>query len=164
MKQILLVCTGNICRTPMAVALLRQALAGAGLGQEVAVDSAGTGAVVGAPASAGSARAMAGRGLDLSAHRGKQLDARLVDEADLILVMEEGHRRSIFYSWPRALSKTYLLSEMAGEHVDVADPIGQDQAAYDRTAGIIAAYVRRGLPQIVKRLGLPDMKTPPEMT
>lgn len=138
----------------MAEALLAHALGAAGPAGEVAVASAGTYAVVGAGASAGSALALAARGLDLSRHRGRQLDARLVGEADLILVMEEAHRRSIFYTWPQALRKTFLLSEMAGEHIEIDDPYGGPQAGYDAAAVIIADFVQRGLPEIRRKVGL----------
>jgi len=138
----------------MAEALLAQEIADAGLAAEVEVASAGTYAVVGAGASGGSVLAMAERGLDLSGHRGRQLDARLVGGADLILVMEEAHRRSIFYTWPQALRKTFLLSEMAGEHAEIDDPYGGPQAAYEAAAVIIAEYVQRGLPGMLRRLGL----------
>lgn len=154
MKQILVVCTGNICRTPMVKALLEREIARVQLADRVSVDSAGTYAVVGGGASAGSVQAMTDRGLDITEHRGKQLTAELVQQADLILVMEEAHRRTIFVTWPRALPKTFLLGEMAGEHADVADPYGMAQPEYDKAAGIIESYVRRGLPEILKRLGV----------
>lgn len=156
MKHILVVCTGNICRSPMAAALLAREIVAAGLAGQAEVASAGTYAVVGAGASGGSVLAMAERGLDLSGHRGRQLDARLVQEADLILVMEEAHRRSIFYTWPQALRKTFLLSEMVGEHAEIDDPYGGPQEEYEAAAAIIADYVKRGLPGVLRRLGLGD--------
>jgi len=154
MKRILAVCTGNICRTPMAKALLQREVAQAGLSGRVSVDSAGIYAVAGGKASRGSVNAMAERGLDITDHRAKQLDFRLMEKADLILVMEESQRRSIFVNWPQALRKTFLLSEMAGEHADVADPYGMAQAEYDRTAVIIEDYVSQGFPEILRRLGV----------
>lgn len=160
MKRILVVCTGNICRSPMAQALLEHELRRAGLDHRVEVVSAGTAALVGEGASAGSVLAMAGRGLDITAHRAQQLDAHLVRTADLILVMEEAHRRRLFYNWPEVLSKTFLLSEMAGEHLDIADPYGGPQAEYEHTAALLADLIERGLPAIRKRLGL-DENAPP---
>ena len=154
MKQVLVVCTGNICRTPMALALLQHEFEQAGLSEQVQVDSAGVYAVVGGRASQGSVKAMNARGLDISGHRGKQLDWQLVSASDIILVMEESQRRSIFMNWPQALSKTYLLSEMAGEHADVKDPYGMSQVDYDTTSEIIDDLVRRGLPTILQKLGL----------
>lgn len=138
----------------MAKALLEWELQQAGLQEKVLVDSAGTFAVVGGAASTGSVVAMADRGLDISSHRGKQLEWRMVDEADLILVMEEHQRRSIFTTWPVALRKTFLLSEMAGEHADIDDPYRLDQAKYDKAAQIIEDYIHRGLPRILQLLKL----------
>ena len=123
-----------------------------GYGDRVEVTSAGIFALSGASASEGSIQAMAERDLDLSNHRGQQLTGALIREADLILVMAEAHRRSIFYNWPQALHKTFLLSEMVGEHAEIADPYGLDQAAYDEAAAIIEDYIQRGLPELLKRL------------
>ncbi|MCO6450671.1 MAG: hypothetical protein J5I90_07755 [Caldilineales bacterium] len=154
MKQALLVCTGNICRTPMAEALLRRVFAEAGLSDSVEVSSAGTYGVEGGAASEGSVVAMNARDIDITAHRGRQLSRSMMQEADLVLVMAENHRTYIFHTWPQYLAKTFLLSEMAGDHADIADPIGLDQPAYDRTAEIIENYVRRGFPEIRRRLGV----------
>jgi len=154
MKRILVVCTGNVCRTPMVKALLQQEVEQAGLDEQVSIDSAGVYAVVGGRASGGSVNAMAERDLDISDHRGKQLDFRLMDEADLILVMEEGQRRSIFMNWPQALRKTFLLTEMVGEHADVEDPYRMPQEEYDKTAVIIEDLVRRGFPEILRKVGI----------
>ncbi len=154
MKRILVVCTGNVCRTPMAKALLQREVERAGLSDQVSIDSAGVYALVGGRASQGSVNAMAERDLDITDHQGKQLDFRLMDEADLILVMEEGQRRSIFMNWPNALRKTFLLTEMAGEHADVEDPYRMPQEEYDKTAVIIEDLVQRGFPTMLQKLGV----------
>lgn len=143
----------------MAKALLEQEIANRGLQNQISVDSAGVYAVVGAPASRGSVVAMQARGLDLSEHRAKQLADAHVQAADIILVMEEEQRRLIFNRWPQALRKTFLLSEMAGEHDDVADPYGLEQEAYDQTAELLSDYVQEGMPRILRRLRLTLPKT-----
>ncbi len=154
MKNVLVVCTGNVCRSPMAQALIRKEIEDRGLASDIAVDSAGTYAMVDHPASGGSINAMAQRGLDINAHRAKQLTADLVNQADVILVMEERHRRSIFVTWPRAIMKTLLLSELSGDHAGIDDPYGGEQWEYDQTAEIIEDYVQRGMPTLLKRLGV----------
>ena len=154
MKNVLVVCTGNVCRSPMAKALIRKEIADRGLTPDVTIDSAGTYAMVDHPASGGSINAMAQRGLDISGHRAKQLTVELVNKADVILVMEERHRRSIFVTWPRAIMKTLLLSELSGGHEGIDDPYGGEQWEYDQTAEIIEGYVQRGMPALLKRLGV----------
>ncbi len=138
----------------MAKALLQREIEQAGLREQVSVDSAGVYAVVGGRASQGSVNAMAERGLNITDHRGKQLNFQLMQNADLILVMEESQRRSIFMNWPQALRKTFLLTEMAKEHADVEDPYGMAQIEYDKTAVIIEDLVHRGFPEILRRLGV----------
>src|SRR3989454_7373089 len=91
-QHVLFVCTGNICRSPLAESLLERALTERGL--EVDVTSAGTGAWDGAPASEGAYLVGLERGLDLSGHRARLLTRELVERADLILTMARHHRRS----------------------------------------------------------------------
>lgn len=136
----------------MAKVLIQREIAARGLSEEVSVDSAGTFAMVDYPASAGSVRAMARRQLDLADHRAKQLTGQMVQEADVLVVMEEKHRRSIFVNWPRAIRKTLLLSELSGDHAEIEDPYGGEQWQYDEAAKIIEAYVAAGMPRLLKRL------------
>jgi protein-tyrosine-phosphatase len=136
----------------MAVALFRREIAELGLSDDVTIDSAGTFAMIGHPASSGSVNAMAQRGLDISEHRAKQITTQLVNDADLIIVMEERHRRSIFVTWQRAMLKTLLLSELSGGHEGVDDPYGGEQWEYDETAALIEDYVKRGMPRLLRRL------------
>jgi protein-tyrosine-phosphatase len=89
--NILFVCTGNTCRSPLAEAITRQRLAERGW-NHVRVDSAGAAAAWGAPASEGSLGAAAAVGLDLEGHRSQPLTARLVEESDIILAMTTGRR------------------------------------------------------------------------
>src|SRR6266704_5323123 len=93
-KRILLVCTGNICRSPLAAALLERALVERGI-EGIAVASAGTGAWDGAPVSEGAYLVGLERGLDLSGHRARLLTRELVQAADLILTMARHHRARV---------------------------------------------------------------------
>src|SRR5436189_6303067 len=89
-ENVLFVCTGNICRSPLAASLLERALQERGI--EVTVASAGTGAWDGAPASEGAYLVGLERGLDLSGHRARLLTREIVEDADLILTMARHHR------------------------------------------------------------------------
>ena len=89
-----MVCTGNICRSPLAAALLERALAGRG-SEGLAVSSAGTGAWDGAPVSEGAYLVGLERGLDLSGHRARLLTRELVESADLVLTMARHHRARV---------------------------------------------------------------------
>ena len=92
MTRVLFVCTGNICRSPLAEVLLRRIVSEEGL-DGVGVASAGTGAWDGAPASEGAYLVGLEHGLDLSAHRATLLTREVVKRSDLILTMARHHRR-----------------------------------------------------------------------
>lgn len=130
-QHVLFVCTGNICRSPLAASLLERALQDRGL--EVDVTSAGTGAWDGAPASEGAYLVGLERGLDLSGHRARLLTRELVDEADLILTMARHHRARVDELGGEG--KVFVLGEYAGKGDDeVSDPFGGDLAVYRDTA------------------------------
>ncbi len=154
MKTILFVCTANICRSPMAAAIMRQRIAQLGLADRVQVLSAGVWAEGNQSASANAVTTLGQRGIELGSHRSQPLTPELLREAALILVMEESHRRSIFYAAPQHLAKVYLLTEMAGRHEDVDDPYGGPLAQYGRTADLLESLIDAGLPAILKRLGV----------
>ena len=124
-KNILVVCVGNICRSPMAEALLRGALRGT---DEISVESAGLGALVGHPASEHSVELMTEMGEDISAHRARQIHPDMVKAADLVLVMEAGHKRAIDDADPTARGKVHRLGEWQDK--DIADPYRKPKQAY----------------------------------
>ncbi|HAL91859.1 MAG TPA: low molecular weight protein arginine phosphatase [Verrucomicrobia bacterium] len=130
LKKVLVVCTGNSCRSPMAAGWLNQKLAGKGWGAE----SAGVAAWGGSPASPEAVEAMREVGIDISGHRSRALTKPLVDEASVILAMTEEHRREIERRFPEAQGKTYLLNSFGlGKARDVADPIGYPEDVYRHT-------------------------------
>lgn len=130
--KILLVCTGNTCRSPLAEVLLRRALAEEGM-PEVEVASAGTGAFVGEPASEGSYLVALENGLDLAAHRARVVTREMLAQADLVLAMSRGHLRKL--ELLNAKDRSHLLGEYAradGE-LEVADPVGGPIEGYRAT-------------------------------
>lgn len=149
MKDLLLVCTGNSCRSPLAEVMLRARLLDHPRLAHLHVHSAGTAAWEGAPASEGSFLVALERGLDLSGHRARQLGASLLDEADLILTMGRSHAVEVIALG--GAGKVHTLVEYAdapGFPPDVADPIGGDVARYRETAEMLD----RLLAKVVDRL------------
>ena len=109
---ITVVCTGNICRSPLAEQLLVARLGEAGLSTAITVQSAGLAAVVGAPMDTVPAEISVRQGGDPSRHRGRQLTASTVDSSDLLLTMTRAQRDELVHQHPRALRRTFTLTEL----------------------------------------------------
>ncbi len=152
--HVLMVCTGNTCRSPLAAALLERLLEKEGPAG-VTVASAGVAAVNGAPASEGAYLVALEAGLDLSAHRARRLQPDLVRDANLILTMSPSHLRRI--AELGGSGKARLLGEYAtggaGDE-EIHDPFGGDVHAYRETLRCftrLMAGVRDRLSTDVKR-------------
>ncbi len=157
MKQILVVCTANVCRSPLVASLLQQTITQSGLAEVVRVESAGVRAVAGAEVDPMIAVMLDELGVALAAKYATPVAERALSAADLVLVMEEAHRQALFYRLPSALPRIFLLSELAGRHDEVADPYGLPVAAYRTTLKQVTELLDEGWPQLLKRL---DIKTP----
>jgi protein-tyrosine phosphatase len=136
LDRVLMVCVGNICRSPMAEALLRARFARRGRGR---VESAGLAALVGRPADPFAVALLGERGLDLQAHRARQLTGALVAGADLVIAMEDGHVRDIESLVPGSRGRVHRIGRFGG--FDVPDPYGEPRAAFERAL----ALIERGL-------------------
>ena len=121
--NILVVCVGNICRSPMAEALLKQRY------PDKAIDSAGVGALVGHPADPAALEIMTERQLDITNHMAKQIDEKLAKKADIIFTMSNGQTKWIEERWPFCRGKTFKLGHWMNK--DIADPYKHDMSAFE---------------------------------
>ena len=141
MKRVLFVCTGNICRSPLAESLLSRALVERSVA-EIEVESAGTGAWDGAPASEGAYLVGLERGLDLSGHRARLLTREIVEDADLIFTMARHHRARVHELGGEG--RVFVLGEYVGrtgEEAEVGDPFGGDLEVYRDTCAELEALI-----------------------
>jgi protein-tyrosine phosphatase len=142
MQNILVLCIGNICRSPMAEGLLKQALPG------MTVRSAGLGALIGKPADPYAVQIMAERGIDISAHRAQHLSARMVSEADLILVMDMEQKKYVETNYVGSKGKVFRLGEFA--KVDIADPYREGMESFEAAFRLIDEGVKVFAERIVQ--------------
>ncbi len=136
LERVLMVCTGNVCRSPMAEALLRARFAARGRGS---VSSAGLSALVGRPAEPLAVELLAERGIDLSAHRARQLTPDMVAAAELVVVMEAAQQHELERLAPAARGRVHRLGRFGG--FDVPDPFRLPRRAFEGAL----ALIERGL-------------------
>ncbi|KVH48402.1 low molecular weight protein-tyrosine-phosphatase [Burkholderia diffusa] len=140
-RNILVVCTGNICRSPIGEALLRSRLSG------IEVVSAGTSALVGEPADDLAIAVSAESGIDLSTHRAQQLTAALIRDAGVVLTMEARQKRAIVERYPFSLGRVFLLDTQRG--MDVPDPYMKPVDAFRHAYFQIECGVNGWVPKIM---------------
>ena len=134
LKNVLFVCTGNTCRSPMAEALFRDLVRERA---DYQVSSAGVAAAPGMPASKHTAALLRERGLDLSGFQSRMLDQQTLERATHVFAMSSHHMAAIVDEFPAQADKVYLVSEFAAEDAlrgrSVSDPFGQGRSAYEET-------------------------------
>lgn len=149
MPHVLIVCTANICRSPVAEGLLRKELEQRGM-EGWTVASAGTWVTQERGASRNSVLILAERGLDISDHLARGVNAEILNEADLVLCMESGHAEALRIEFPEAEDKIFMLSEMVGESYNIADPYGEERPAYERMVNEVEELIGEGFWRIVQ--------------
>jgi protein-tyrosine-phosphatase len=140
----------------MAEIIMKDYLSRMDLISDWEVQSAGTWAEPGFPATAFGIKAMAERGLDTSSHSSQAVTKQLLDQFDLILTMETGHKEAIQVEFPGVNHKVFLLSEMAGVIANIDDPVGGTLVDYLNTANEIDEWIQQGIPKILSILNFPD--------
>ncbi len=141
--NILFVCTGNTCRSPMAAALMNKLALDEDL--DIRIESAGIFAEEGAPASNEAIIAMKKYDVDLLLHHAQQINSELIEKSDIILTMTDGQKQ-LFADI--AKEKTFTLCEYAGVEGDIEDPFGGDVTEYEE----VAEEIYLALQAIVEKL------------
>lgn len=152
MYTVLFICTANICRTPMAVALLRDRIRREGLEHRIDVLSAGTWAIDGAPPAEFSAAVCRENDLDCGDHAARAVDLNLLNRANVVLCMTTEHQADLTQIFPHFRTKIFTLREFAHptrpERMSIQDPYGRAIDHYRTAFREIAAEVERIWPAL----------------
>lgn len=129
-RKLLVVCLGNICRSPMAQVVLQR-----DLGEAWHVESAGLGALVGEPADPQAQAALEAKGLEAVSHRARQLTSDLLREAELVLVMETSQKTELEQTHPWSRGRVFRMGHWDG--LEIEDPYRKPREAFDRALELI---------------------------
>jgi protein-tyrosine-phosphatase len=147
---VLFVCTANQCRSPMAEALLKSLAARHGEADRWQIQSAGTWAEPGRPATQLSQVVMRRRNIDLSGHRSRLIDSDLLAAASVIMVMTRHHQEAIQAEFPGIQHKVYLLSQLVDRSFDIEDPYGGSLDDYELCATDLQNILTDGYDRLVE--------------
>ncbi|MDF3865237.1 low molecular weight phosphotyrosine protein phosphatase [Pseudomonas denitrificans (nom. rej.)] len=145
-KNVLVICAGNICRSPTGEHLLQRNLAGTG----IRVSSAGLTAVVGHPLERNALETLQRHGQQPHEHQARQLTPQILQASDLVLVMEHRQLQDVIRLSPVSRGKTFLLGKWQSER-EIPDPYCRGRAAFEHAYALIEegaeAWSRRLHPQ-----------------
>ena len=135
----------------MAAALFNNKMEEMGLSDRCQAQSAGTWGRDGYPAAAEAIQVMQARGMDISSHLSREVNAEIISAADLILTMERGHQEALQVEFPRQRDKIYFLTELVGMEYDIPDPYGGILNDFEDTATELETIVEKGVDTILRR-------------
>lgn len=133
-QSILIICIGNICRSPIAEALFIERFKSEGK-LDIAVSSAGLAALVDRPASTVGQALMLARGLDISSHRARQISADILYGSDLILTMTTDQQKQVEMNYPGACGRVHRLGKWGS--YDVPDPFQRPQLVFEQALALM---------------------------
>ncbi|KPK41198.1 MAG: hypothetical protein AMJ78_06135 [Omnitrophica WOR_2 bacterium SM23_29] len=153
-KSILIVCTGNSCRSVMAEGLLKKFLKSKGC-EDIKIISAGIGTMPGMMASPNTIEVMKMEGVDVSSHRAQLVTEDMIKDVDLVLGMEPVHVATVLSMTPEAKDKTFLLLEYVYKNendkptnIAISDPIGKPKEVYES----VFMTIKDAIERLVKRI------------
>lgn len=142
-QNILIVCVGNVCRSPAAEALLLHRTQP----KKLVISSAGIGALVGSPMDRLAHELLVEHGLEHRAHRARQVDSDLLHRADLILTMEQNHIQHLRQIAPEVHGKTFLIGKWLDD-MEIPDPYRQSRPAFEHVHELLTKSVESWLPYL----------------
>ena len=152
--QILFVCSGNSCRSPMAEGLLKKRLFPEFI-DRVEIKSAGTLGLIDLPPTPLAIQVCEEKGVDISSHLSQSLTKELLEQSDLVLVMADHHKEFIGSNYPEQIDKVHLLTEFDASNsqnkekpTSIPDPIGMNLDFYRKVVNQIDAELTRILPTL----------------
>lgn len=140
-NNVLVLCTGNICRSPYAEAVLQQQVPSAN------VSSAGLGAMVGDPADETGLSLASNRSVDMSQHVARQVNRQMIAQADLVLVMDDEHMERLLRKYPEARGKSFKLGKWL-DNKNIVDPYMKSEDFFGLVLDEIDKSVETWLPHI----------------
>lgn len=149
MAHILIICTANICRSPLVEAMLRRDLHEDQGRAHWTVSSAGTWALRERTPARYSIKLAKRIDLDISEHIAKMVTGEMLEKSDLVLVMTKGHKESLQVEFPNQRHKIFLMTEMVGKGYDVVDPYGGKPPGYEDMFVEVTGLLTNGLAQMI---------------
>ena len=146
MNSVLFICSANICRSPMAMGLLRSMVENSS--DLWKIESAGVWDMGGQPAALNAQLVLQERGSDLNDHASRTVTGTLLSGFNLVLVMEDNHKEVLKLAFPEYSDRIYMLSEMVGEFFDIVDPIGRSLTDFEETVLEMERILTEGFEKI----------------